>query len=118
MEKRIHLFTATKQRFWICVKKAQSRMMCWLLEWLAWLFKHNNSPFTVYFSRLERKPRKTEMQNIGLLRHTDKTSQKPGLGGSGSTNRFGNLTARACSEQSKARGRQTPNLVPSMVPLV
>ena len=129
MKKRIHLFTLTKKRFWICEKKAQARIMCWLLEWLGLLLedivfafvfcgksKHKNIPITVIFFKFERNP-KTKMQNIGLLRHTNNMSQKPGLGGRRTKNRLGNLTARACSEQSEAQERTTLHLVPLMVPL-
>ena len=125
------LLTLAKNTVAICAKKVQSRLMAWLIKCFVCQMKdivfafatksksaYKYSTFTASFSRLKRRPRKIEMQNIGLLRHTDSMSQKPGLGGRGTTNRFRNLTARACSEQSKARGRQTPHLVPSMVPLV
>ena len=131
MKTWISLLTLAKNTVVICAKKAQSRLMTWLIEYFVCQMKnivftfatksksaYKNSPFTVSFFRLERKPKKTEMQNIGLLRHTDSMSQKPALGGRETTNRFRNLTARACSEPSKARGRQTPHLVPLMVPLV
>ena len=131
MKTWIPLLTLAKNTVAICAKKGQPRLMAWLIKCFVCQMKdivfafvtksksaYKNSPFIASFSRLERRRRKTEMQNIGLLWHTDSMSQKPALGGRETTNRFRNLTARACSEPSKTRGRQTPHLVPLMVPLV